>query len=269
MKLLRVLKAGWMPLPVLVCLTGGIGVAAAPWAAKAPRLATPWTWQVSVENPLPEYPRPKLTRPEWQSLNGIWDFAVVALNAGQPDDWPEQIRFRSLWSRPSRGFSARSRRTTSSGIGARLSCQTAGAGRRVQLNFGVSDWQTTVFVNNQQVGNTHTGGYDGFSYDITDYMDGDVNTIVVGVYDPTDAGQGAVGKQRQYPGGIFYTAASGIWQTVWLEPTPAPHLTRLDITPDVSSNSLRVTPGLLGREAQPSSSLSTPIRMRRSVRPVR
>jgi hypothetical protein len=62
----------------------------------------------------------------------------------------------------------------------------------------------------------------------------------VGVYDPTDAGGQPVGKQRLEPEGIFYTAVSGIWQTVWLEPTPAARITRLDITPDVSGSAVRL-----------------------------
>ena len=48
---------------------------AAAFAPKTPPLTTPWTSQVSTVNPLPEYPRPQLTRPDWQSLNGIWQFA--------------------------------------------------------------------------------------------------------------------------------------------------------------------------------------------------
>lgn len=42
------------------------------------------------------------------------------------------------------------------------------------------------------------------------------------VYDPTELAHIPIGKQRlrppRSPSGIFYTATSGIWQTVWLEP---------------------------------------------------
>src|SRR3954469_24839705 len=48
------------------------------FAPKLPPLTTPWTNQVSVTNPLPEYPRPQLTRTQWQSLNGVWQFAPTA-----------------------------------------------------------------------------------------------------------------------------------------------------------------------------------------------
>jgi len=59
MKHLRMSKRSWLRLAIAVCIAGGIGADGASWAPKTPRLATPWTEQVSVENPLPEYPRPK------------------------------------------------------------------------------------------------------------------------------------------------------------------------------------------------------------------
>ncbi|HBF79894.1 MAG TPA: glycoside hydrolase family 2, partial [Streptomyces sp.] len=50
--------------------------APAAWSPKPSPMTTPWTNQVPVDKPLPEYPRPQLTRPDWSNLNGIWDFAV-------------------------------------------------------------------------------------------------------------------------------------------------------------------------------------------------
>ncbi|MEN3358165.1 MAG: hypothetical protein V7637_2147, partial [Mycobacteriales bacterium] len=191
-----------------------------------------WTSQVSATNALPEYPRPQLVRPDWQNLNGVWDFAVTARDAGQPGSFPLRILVP---------FPAES---ALSGIMQKITDQQrlwyhrtftvpAGwSGRRVQLNFGAVDWQATVSVNGAMVG-THTGGYDAFSFDITGRLRAGGNDIVVGVYDPTDAAGQPVGKQRVDGGGIFYTASSGIWQTVWLEPTNAARITRLDTTPDV------------------------------------
>ncbi len=65
--------------------------------------------------------------------------------------------------------------------------------------------------------------YDKFSYDITDALtngtDG-THELIVGVYDPTEFAHIPLGKQRHNVPStdIFYTATSGIWQTVWLEP---------------------------------------------------
>lgn len=51
----------------------------------------------------------------------------------------------------------------------------------------------------------------------------------VRVFDPTDSGSNIpVGKQAQKPSHIFYTACSGIWQSVWIEAAPYNHITQLD-----------------------------------------
>lgn len=65
---------------------------AAAWTPKPAPTTTPWTNQVPVDHPLPEYPRPQLTRPDWANLNGVWDFAVTSADAGRPAAFPEQIR---------------------------------------------------------------------------------------------------------------------------------------------------------------------------------
>ncbi|MCF8242606.1 MAG: hypothetical protein K9J16_14605 [Melioribacteraceae bacterium] len=43
-------------------------------------------------------------------------------------------------------------------------------GKRILLHLGAVDWFCTVFVNDNIVGN-HQGGYDSFSFDITDYLE--------------------------------------------------------------------------------------------------
>ena len=62
------------------------------------------------------------------------------------------------------------------------------------------------------------GGYDPFTFDITDALKGDGDQeLVVWVWDPTEKGSQPVGKQLSNPNGIWYTPVTGIWQTVWLE----------------------------------------------------
>jgi alpha-L-arabinofuranosidase B-like protein/glycosyl hydrolase family 2 len=235
-----------VPLVLGLSLAVAPNASAADWQPKTPRLSTPWTSQVPVDRPLPEYPRPQLTRPDWQNLNGIWDFAVTGRDAGQPSSWPDAIRVPFVAESALSGIQRRITQNDKLWYRRSFTVPTGWSGRRVQLNFGASDWQTTVWVNGTQVGATHSGGYDAFSYDITPRLVSGANTVVVSVYDPTDTGQAAIGKQRLEPSGIFYTAASGIWQTVWLEPTRATYLTRLDLTPDLTDNTLRVTPRVTG-----------------------
>jgi len=103
------------------------------------------------------------------------------------------------------------------------------------LHFGAVDWQVTVFVNGKQAG-THTGGYAEFTIDITNLMKQGENELIVKVYDPTDEGIGPHGKQTLHPENIYYTATSGIWQTVWLETVPRHYIQNLTITPNVDSS---------------------------------
>ncbi|MFE6487907.1 AbfB domain-containing protein [Streptomyces sp. NPDC057757] len=221
--------------------------AAAAWTPKPAPMTTPWTNQVPVDSPLPEYPRPQLTRPDWANLNGIWDFAVTSRDAGQPATFGEQIRVPFA---PESSLSGIQRRITENDklwYKRTFTVPAGWNGRRVQLNFGASDWETTVRVNGQAAGAVHRGGYDAFSYDITPLLNGGTNTIVISAHDPTQTGGQGVGKQRiqdvtpHAGNSIFYTASSGIWQTVWLEPTAAAHITRLDMVPNLQDSTLRVT----------------------------
>ncbi|MCX5215003.1 AbfB domain-containing protein [Kitasatospora sp. NBC_00240] len=221
---------------------------AASWTPKTAPMTTPWTNQVPVDNPLPEYPRPQLTRPDWANLNGIWDFAVTAVGAGQPASFNEKIRVPFVAESALSGVQRQVSQNDKLWYKRTFTVPAGWNGRRVLLNFGASDWQTTVWVNGQQVGAAHSGGYDAFGYDITPYLTAGTNTVVVSVYDPTQTGGGAVGKQRNNNsvtphsgGGIFYTAASGIWQTVWLEPVAPAHISRLDLVPSLTDNTLRAT----------------------------
>ncbi len=114
-------------------------------------------------------------------------------------------------------------------------------GKRLLLHFGAVDFETTVWVNSKQVGQ-HRGGYDGFTFDITDAINplGE-NELVVAVWDPTDAGTQPRGKQVRKPNGIWYTSTSGIWQTVWLEPVNAAYIMDLEITPDVDASAVTIS----------------------------
>jgi hypothetical protein len=216
--------------------------ASAAWVPKTPRLATPWTSQVPVNTPpLPEYPRPQLTRPDWQNLNGIWDFVVTGNTVTTPPtNWgTEQIRVPFPVESALSGIMRTVTPSQKVWYRRTFTVPAAWNGRRIQLNFGGVDWQTTVWVNGQQVGTPHTGAFDSFRYDITPLLNGGTNTVVASVYSSNGSPEPR-GKQTLNPGGIFYTAATGIWQTVWLEPTPTAHITRLHITPNLPTGQLRV-----------------------------
>jgi hypothetical protein len=120
-----------------------------------------------------------------------------------------------------------------------FSVPPAWRGRRVRLHFGAVDWRCQIQVNGRDIGQ-HQGGYDAFTFDITDALRGKgTQELSVCVTDPTEGDQPR-GKQSRKPEGIFYTASSGIWQTVWLEPVPDLCIDRLKCTPDVDAKSIRL-----------------------------
>ncbi|GFH77073.1 hypothetical protein Sgou_17430 [Streptomyces gougerotii] len=251
------------------CALAATGLAATPagaagqaaWEPGPAPMTTPWTDQVPVDDPLPEYPRPQLTRPDWAGLNGLWDFAVTDADAGVPDSFDEQIRVPFVAESALSGIQRKITPDDKLWYQREFTVPEDWDGRDVKLNFGGSDWQTTVWVNGEKAGE-HKGGFDAFDFTVTDHLEAGANTVTVSVWDPTQHGGGAVGKQRQddehdiepHPGGgIWYTAASGIWQTVWLEPVAPAHITRLDLTPELGDETLRATvhaEGAEGREVR-------------------
>lgn len=112
-------------------------------------------------------------------------------------------------------------------------------GKNILLHFGAVDWQADVWVNGVKMGQ-HRGGYTPFSFDITPVLAKGKNQITVKVWDPSDEGYQPRGKQVKHPDGIWYTPVSGIWQTVWMEPVSANHITRLKTTPDIDKKILIV-----------------------------
>lgn len=197
-------------------------------------LVTQWAKNVNPHNPLPNYPRPQMTRPTWQSLNGTWDFQGVASADALQAPPPPGTKFDSSIVVPYPMESALSKVQKHYDYSFYRRTFTVPQqwvnGQRVILNFGAVNYQATVWVNGKQVA-THTGGYLPFSADITDALRGTgPQEIVVGVAN-TDGPQQTQGKQRLDPSGIFYTASSGIWQTVWLEPAPAKRIDQVTFTP--------------------------------------
>ena len=190
-------------------------------------LTTVWGEALDHNNVLPEYPRPQLRRDSFLSLNGYWDYAITQ-EATPPLEFDGKILVP---------FSPES---TLSGVNRQLlpgeylwyqrtlpalPCPVS-SGMRTVLHFGAVDYQAQVSVNGHPV-IFHQGGYLPFHADITDYLKEGDNRLLLKVQDPTDQGGQPRGKQSLHRGGIFYTAQSGIWQSVWLEQVPASHIEEL------------------------------------------
>ena len=210
---------------------------------------TRWGRQVTPDRVHPEYPRPQLVRDEWLNLNGLWQFASVDANdANDEAEAPpigRELGEQILVPFPiESALSGITRQTERAWYRRTFELPAAWAesqrNRRTWLRFGAVDWHARVWVNGKPVGE-HRGGYDPFGFDITDALKpSGPQELVVGVFDPSDSGTQAHGKQHKKAEGIWYTPTTGIWQTVWLEPVPVSGIERLVITPDIDKRQVTI-----------------------------
>lgn len=215
-------------------------VSAQEWTPVGDHIRTPLAEEVTPDNVHKEYPRPQMVRPEWKSLNGLWEYSITPKNAAVPEKFDGQILVP---------FAVES---SLSGVGRMLTPEdalwykttfrvpSAWKGKRLMLNFEAVDWQADVIVNDIQVGR-HTGGYTHFSFDITPYLKSGDNTLVVRVEDATDNDFQPRGKQVRNPKGIWYTAVSGIWQSVWIEPVAKARVTDYYAVSDIKAGTMNVS----------------------------
>lgn len=226
-------------LVVTTAASGGM-----PWQSKQAPLMTDWAQQVNPTNVLPEYPRPQLVRSNWMNLNGVWQFQPGATN----DPVPTGQNLAGVILVPFPMESALSgvmQYYPFSWYRQPFTVPAGWSGQRIILHFEAVNWQSQIYVNGQSVG-IHTGGYDPFSYDITPYLNGGTNELIVRVYSPEDNGGEPRGKQTLYPAGIMFTSSSGIWQPVWLEPVPPTSIGGIHLTPDIDNNRLLVNIAING-----------------------
>lgn len=212
------------------------------WAPAGDNIMTRWAAEVSPTNAHPEYPRPQLVRKDWKSLNGLWEYAITSAETDAMDvaDGHILVPFcvESALSGVGRTLTAEDAlwyRTT-------FTVPRSWKGKRLLLNFDAVDWKADVYVNDQHVG-THTGGYTAFTYDITPYLNrkGE-QKLVVKVLDATNNDMQPRGKQTMTPRSIWYTAVSGIWQNVWMEPVSDSYIADFGIASDIDESTLSVTP---------------------------
>jgi len=208
------------------------------WQPRQAPLMTRWAADVSPSNALPDYPRPQLVRSDWTNLNGLWDYTITPNSSNGVPTFSRKILVPFPVESALSGVMAHLDEQSKLWYHRTLSVPDSWRGKRVRLHFGAVDWRCEVWVNGHNVGQ-HEGGYDPFTFDITDALRlNGAEDIVVAVTDPTDNGDEPRGKQSRKPEGIFYTPTSGIWQTIWLEPVPQVCIDGVKTVPDVDSKSL-------------------------------
>ncbi len=203
------------------------------------QLTTPFAQNVSAlgEHPIPrdEHPNPAMKRATWCSLNGVWELDRFSPASQQPSSHtslPETILVpfplesalsgvRNTTAPVAQGHMWYRRQFELGGAYPLAPTRKVGA---LLLHFEAVTWETTVWVNGKQAGDSHQGGYDAFSYDISELIrDSGPNTLLVGVRNPGAGHLQPSGKQRcdhlTHAFGVGYTCSSGIWAPVWLEQT--------------------------------------------------
>lgn len=220
------------------------------------QLFTRWGKEIlekGITEVLQEYPRPMLARKCWQNLNGLWEYAFTD-SIELPEKFEGQILVPfspetelsrvhkqlkpegCLWYRKSVKLSGEIKMDTSKK-------------EHLWIHFGAVDQSCSVFVNGQEV-ISHHGGYLPFSVDIAPYLlqDAQEFELTVRVKDVSDTSYHSVGKQSLQPKGMYYTATSGIWQTVWMEKTPESYVETVDFYSDFDGHCVKVVPKIQGEK---------------------
>jgi beta-galactosidase/beta-glucuronidase len=198
-----------------------------------------------------EYPRPQFVRSQWENLNGEWDFSFDDEKKGQELHWeqsfPEQKKILVPFTYE----------TEKSGIhdsthhavvwySRVFHAENIEKGKNILLHFEGCDYCTSVYVNGLYAG-SHRGGYNRFTFDITDAVRPGENRITVRVED-TGSVEIPRGKQRWEKDnfGCWYVQTTGIWKTVWTETVPAERIASVKITPQLSDYAVDMNVVLAG-----------------------
>lgn len=219
-------------------------------------LPTPWGARIDPDAVLGEYPRPTMQRDSYLNLNGYWDYRIVSTGTGSSFGPRELSTLEAPACFEGRILVPFSPEAALSGVGRHVQPDEvlwyrrtldnvhvalgAANGHRVLLHFQAVDHAMACFVNGALVG-THEGGYLPFHFDITDALRGHDDQLCICVADPSERGTQPRGKQKIDRGTIWYTAQSGIWQTVWMEAVPALHIASLQVNADPDAESLHIT----------------------------
>jgi len=202
------------------------------------QLYTIWGEELDPEHLLQEYPRPQLKRDNYTILNGYWKYCI-SKDLIMPDRFDGKILVPFSPESVLSGVNRQLKPEEILWYEKILIIEKKQKDKRCILHFGAVDQSCEVFINHQKI-SEHSGGYLPFSIDITKRIEEGTNLLSLRVVDDSETTYHSRGKQKLSRGGMFYTAQSGIWQTVWLEWVPDLYIKSLRITPQVEDSSVLI-----------------------------
>jgi len=210
------------------------------WKPAGDKIKTLWAEKIDVNKVLPEYPRPIMERSEWVNLNGLWDYALLKAGVAEPSKFNGQILVPFAVESSLSGVQKTVGDENEVWYKRNFTVPSKWKNKKILLHFGAVDWKADIWLNDIKIG-SHTGGYTPFSFDIRPFLNktGD-QKLVVRVWDPSDKGFQPRGKQTSKPNSIWYTAVTGIWQTVWMEPVADKYIENIRTTSNIDKNQLTV-----------------------------
>jgi hypothetical protein len=197
------------------------------------QLYTKWGEELDPEHVLEEYPRPQLRREYFTILNGYWDY-MITKESVRPSEYEGKILVPFSPESILSGVNRQLMPEEFLWYERNIKIDRKNRECRCILHFGAVDQICEVYINKEKVAE-HIGGYLPFSVDITEHIMVGNNLLTLRVVDTSNTSYHSRGKQKINRGGMFYTAQSGIWQTVWMEWVPDLYITSLKITPDMDN----------------------------------
>jgi len=202
------------------------------------QLYTKWGEQLDPKHVMEEYPRPQLRRDNFTILNGYWKYSITK-ELTKPNIFDGEILVPFSPESILSGVDKQLMPDQFLWYERNLHINKINDRNRCILHFCAVDQFCEIWLNNKKVAE-HMGGFLPFSIDITDTIIVGENLITLKVVDYSETSYHSRGKQQLKRGGIFYTAQSGIWQTVWMEWVPKRYITSIKIMPLVDKSSVKV-----------------------------
>ena len=209
------------------------------WCPAGNKIKTKWGKNLDPNKVWQEYPRPQLERKQWLNLNGIWSYSITDINSQKPDNFDGEILVPFSIESSLSGVMKSLNEKQILWYYKEFEIPDNWKDKNIIIHFNAVDWICELYINDNKIGE-HSGGYSEFSFDITKNIKEGKNKILLKVFDPSDKGYQAVGKQTLNPNVIWYTSISGIWQTVWLEPVNEIYIKKLEINNDYDKKEIKI-----------------------------